>query len=121
MKRALSAMSRQNMQSVVHMTALYGGPPAAGAGAWALYWASGWGPDGAGGDLRGAVLGFVGASLVVAAVLGAMFGDVVDADFESSLPEHPLRYLLGYAAVFSGYLLLVLALVLLPLALILSI
>jgi energy-converting hydrogenase Eha subunit A len=113
--------SRGRIHAAVHEAALVFWTPVAAFGAWALYRTSGWGPGGVGGDVRGAVLGWIGASLVVLAVYGARHGDVADPDFEAAAPEHPVRHAARYAAVFSGYILLVLGLVLVPLALILSI
>ena len=113
--------STETLHMAVHEIALLVWPPLAAAGAWALYWASGWGPGGVGGDVRGAVLGWLGAGLVVLAVHGARHGDVPDEGPAPVVPEHPLRHSAGYAALFSLYLVVVLALVLLPVALILSI
>jgi hypothetical protein len=121
MKRSRPMWSRQNLESAVHLTALYAVPPVAGAGAWAAYWASGWGPGGVGGTVRGAVLAIVAALVAALAVAGALHGSVVNLAAEQGVPKHPVRYLLGYAAAFSAYLLVALALVLVPLALILSI
>jgi hypothetical protein len=67
--------SKANVQAAVHEVALFVGPPAAAVGAWMLYAASGWGPRGAGGDVRCAVLAWLAAGLVVLAVHGARRGD----------------------------------------------
>ena len=121
MKRALQARSRGNLRSAVHRGALVVAPPAAAAGAWAAYWAAGWGPGGAGGAVRGAVLAWIGASLALLAVQGARRGHALEGDREPDTSPHPVRFVLGYAAVFSGYLIVVLLLVLVPVALVLSI
>jgi hypothetical protein len=113
--------SRLNLEKAVHETTLMVWPPATAFGAWALYEASAWGPAGVGGEVRGAVLGWVGAGLVVLAVVGARHGEVADEALAQAVPEHPVRHLLGYAAVFGSLVLTGLALVLVPLALILSI
>ena len=113
--------SRGHIHAAVHKAALLFWTPVAAFGSWALYRASGWGSGGVGGDVRGAVLGWVGASLVVLAVYGARHGEAADPELEAAPPRHPVRHAVEYAAVFSGYLLLVLALVLVPLALVLSI
>lgn len=121
MRRALRERSRENLQSAVHEIALYIGTPVAAVAAWASYAASGWDSGGVGEQVRGAVLAWVGASLVVLAVQGARFGDRGDAALTQSVPEHPLRYAARYAVLFSLYLLAVLLLVLTPLALVLSV
>lgn len=113
--------SRGRIHAAVHEAALLFWTPVAGFGSWALYRISGWGPRGLGGDVRGAVLGWVGAGLVVLAVQGARRGEAPDREREAAAPEHPVRHFVQYTAVFSGYLLLVLTLVLVPLALVLSI
>ncbi|MEZ0115284.1 hypothetical protein ABH920_009319 [Catenulispora sp. EB89] len=113
--------SRGHIHAAVHAAALWFWAPVAAFGSWALYRALGWGTGGMGGDVRGAVLGWVGASLVVLAVQGARRGEVADREFEAAAPPHPVRYTVRYAAIFSGYLVLVVTLVLVPLALILSI
>lgn len=113
--------SRDRLHSAVHEGALVVWPPVAAAGAWGLYWASGWGPGGVGGDLRGAVLGWLAAGLVVLAVHGARHGEVPESDLVPVMPLHPLRHLALYAALFSLYLVVGLTLVLLPVALVLSI
>lgn len=113
--------SRDRLHSAVHESALVVWPPLAAFGAWGLYVASGWGPGGAGGDVRGAVLGWLAAGLVVLAVYGARHGEVPESDLVPIMPAHPLRHLAMYAAVFSLYLIVALTLVLLPVALILSI
>jgi hypothetical protein len=82
--------------------------------------------------VRGAVLAWLAAGLVLLAVNGARRGDAADDEHEGPvvpeqplpehpLPDHPLRYAAGYAVVFSLYLIVVLTLVLLPVALILSV
>ena len=79
--------STEILHALAHEIALLLWPPVAAAGAWALYWVSGWGPGGVGGDVRGAVLGWLAAGLVVLAVQGARHGDVSDEGF---LPEDSL-------------------------------
>lgn len=113
--------SRLNLEKAVHETTLMVWPPLTAFAAWALYEASAWGPAGVGGQVRGAVLGWVGAGLVVLAVVGARHGEVADEALAGTVPDHPVRHLLGYAAVFGGLVLAALVLVLVPLALILSI
>jgi hypothetical protein len=113
--------TRGNLEKAVHEITLMVGPPVTAAASWALYEASGWGPGGTGGQVRGAVLGWVGAGLVVLAVAGARHGEVADEVKAQTVPEHPARFLLGSAGIFGGLLLTALALVLFPLAFILSI
>ncbi|MEY9932005.1 hypothetical protein ABH926_006654 [Catenulispora sp. GP43] len=113
--------STESLRMAAYEIALVVWPPVAAFGAWGLYWASGWGPDGVGGDVRGAVLGWLAAGLVVLAVHGARYGDAGEGDGEPVVPAHPLRQLARYGAAFSLYLVVALMLVLVPVALILSI
>ena len=120
-ERRGAVWSRERLRGVVHRISLVVWPPVAGFGAWGLYGAAGWGPDGAGGDVRGAVLGWLGAGLAVLAVQGARRGQARDRDATPIVPAHPLWHLALYAALFSLYLTVALTLVLLPVALVLSI
>ena len=113
--------SRENLEKAVHEVTLVVGTPVTAVAAWALYEVSGWGPGGVGGLVRGAVLGWVGAGLVVSAVAGARHGEVSDVVRAQTVPEHPVRAAFAYAGVFGGLVLAALLLVLLPLAFILSI
>lgn len=113
--------SAEALHAAAHEIALLVWPPVAAAGAWALYRASGWGPGGVGGDVRGAVLGWLAAGVVVLAVHGARHGEVPDESPEPAVPAHPLRHLAGYGALFSMYLVVAMVLVVVPVALILSI
>ena len=79
--------STESLRMAAHEIALLVWPPLAAFGTWGLYSASGWGPGGVDGDLRGAVLGWLAAGLVVLAVYGARYGDVGGADDHAGAVE----------------------------------
>jgi len=110
-----------DVEKLVHQSSMGLGPITAFAAAWFGYDVSGLGSGGVGSLVRGAVLGWIGAVLVVAVTAGAGFGDVVDGGLRPEPLPRPLRYGIKYAAGYALFTLLVLAVVLVPLAFILSI
>jgi hypothetical protein len=93
-------------------------PPTVGGLAWFAFAASGWAPDGVPGIVGGALLGVIGYVGAAALFLTVGLGLAMDSDPASGQPPpSAVRYVIGLCIAYFPFIVVALAVILIPLAL----